>query len=184
MNDYFWQTNRIRLRQVEPEDWEVHFHWNMDSQMYRDSWYLPFPESKTRVREWAEEASKAKPEKDNFALVIELRESGQEIGTLTSHHCDPRVGEFMYGLAIRREYQRQGYASEAIILLMRYFFDELRYQKCTIEVHSWNEASAKLHEKIGFIREGRVRRAVFTQGKHFDRYIYGMTLEEFRERYG
>jgi RimJ/RimL family protein N-acetyltransferase len=184
MNDYFWQTNRIRLRQVEPEDWEVHFHWNMDSEGYRDVWQIPFPQSKASVKAWAEEAAKAKPDKDSFSLQIELRDSGQLIGNISPHHCDARVGEFMYGIAIRREHRRMGYASEAMLLLLRYFFDELRYQKCTIDVYSWNEASISLHEKFGFSREGCIRRCLFTQGKHFDRLIYGMTIEEFRERYG
>jgi RimJ/RimL family protein N-acetyltransferase len=183
MNHYFWQTNRIRLRQTEPEDWEVHFLWNMDSQASRDVDEIHFPHSKIRTKAWAEEASKARPENDALKLGIELRESGQLIGIINSHHCDARVGEFMYGIAVRREHQRKGYASEAIILLMRYFFDELRYQKCTIDVHGWNEASVKLHEKLGFVREGQVRRSLFTEGKHYDRYIYGMTIEEFRERY-
>jgi RimJ/RimL family protein N-acetyltransferase len=184
MNDYFWQTNRIRLRQVEPEDWEVHFHWNMDSEGYRDVWQIPFPQSKASVKAWAETEAKAEPENNEMKLGIELRESGQLIGIINSHHCDARVGEFMYGIAIRREHHRKGYASEAITLLMRYFFEELRYQKCTIDVHGWNDASVLLHEKLGFVREGQVRRCLFTQGKHFDRFIYGMTIEEFRERYG
>jgi RimJ/RimL family protein N-acetyltransferase len=184
MSDYFWQTNRIRLRQTEPEDWEVYFHWNMDSQTARDVDQLHFPQSKARAKQWAEEQSKDKPENDELKLGIELRESGQLIGIINSHHCDPRIGEFMYGIAIRREHQRSGYASEAIMLLMRYFFDELRYQKCTVDVHGWNEASIQLHEKLGFIKEGQVRRSLFTQGKYFDRYIYGMTIEEFQERYG
>jgi RimJ/RimL family protein N-acetyltransferase len=183
MNHYFWQTNRIRLRQIEPEDWEIHYLWNMDSQAARDGYVLPFPESKARVREWAEQAAKKTAESDALFLAIELRQSGQLIGSISSHHCDPRVGEFMYGIAVRREHQRKGYASEAIILLLRYFFDELRYQKCTVDVHGWNEASVKLHEKLGFVREGQVRRSLFTEGKHYDRYIYGMTIEEFRERY-
>lgn len=183
MNHYFWQTNRIRLRQHEPEDWEVHFLWNMDSQVSRDVDEVHFPWSKVRVREWAEAQSKASPDNHALKLGIELRESGQLIGIINSHHCDSRVGEFMYGIAIRREHQRKGYASEAVILLMRYFFEELRYQKCTVDVHGWNDASVKLHEKLGFMREGCVRRSLFTQGKHFDRFIYGMTIEEFQERY-
>jgi RimJ/RimL family protein N-acetyltransferase len=183
MNDYFWQTNRIRLRQSEPEDWETIYLWNMDTQVMRDVNEVLFPESKARVKELIEKMAKKKPENDQHFMVIELRESGQFIGVINSHHCEPRVGEFMYGISIRREHQRKGYASEAIILLLRYFFDELRYQKCTVDVHGWNEASVKLHEKLGFVREGQVRRSLFTEGKHYDRYIYGMTIEEFRERY-
>ena len=183
MSDYFWQTNRIRLRQTEAEDWEVYFHWNMDSQVARDVNELPFPQSKASVKAWTEAQAKTKPENNEIKLGIELRESGQLIGIINSHHCEPRIGEFMYGIAIRREHQRKGYASEAITLMMRYFFDELRYQKCTIDIHGWNEASIHLHEKLGFTKEAQVRRSLFTQGKHFDRFIYGMTIEEFRERY-
>jgi RimJ/RimL family protein N-acetyltransferase len=184
MNDYFWQTNRIRLRQIEAEDWEFYYLWNMDSQVRRDVNDLPFPESKASVKAWAETEAKSEPKNDEMTMCIELRETGKLIGIINSHHCQPRIGEFMYGIAIHREAHRKGYASEAIILLMRYFFDELRYQKCTIDVHSWNEASISLHEKLGFTKEAQVRRSLFTQGKHFDRYIYGMTIEEFRECYG
>lgn len=41
-----------------------------------------------------------------------------------------------------------------------------------------------LHKKLGFVLEGRLRRMVFTGGHYYDELIYGMTQEEFAERYG
>lgn len=67
---------------------------------------------------------------------------------------------------------------------MRYYFQELRYQKVTIHIYSFNDASAKLHETLGFQLEGRLRRTIFTKGQYFDELLYGMTREEFIDRYG
>jgi RimJ/RimL family protein N-acetyltransferase len=115
---------------------------------------------------------------DAFRFVI-VDSSGDVIGDLTTHHCDPRTGAFSYGITIRREQRRKGYATEAIALVLRYYFQELRYQKVTVHVFSFNEASARLHERLGFQLEGRIRRTIFTRGAYFDELIYGLTVEEF-----
>ena len=183
MSDNFWETERIRLRAVEAEDWEVHYHWNMDSDMQRDLSQLQFPGNKARTKNWAEEASIKAPDGDNFHMEIESLETQEIIGIVAVHHADRRNGTFQFGVAIRKEFQRKGFATEAIVLLLRYFFDELRYQKCHVDIHGWNETSMRLHEKLGFVKEGQIRRANYAMGKYYDKYIYGITLEEFRECY-
>jgi RimJ/RimL family protein N-acetyltransferase len=87
-------------------------------------------------------------------------------------------------VAIRREHWRRGYAAEAIRLILRYYFDELRYQMANVEIHAFNEASLALHRKLGFQEEGRLRRTVYTEGKYFDQVILGITGEEFRQSRG
>lgn len=67
--------------------------------------------------------------------------------------------------------------------MLRHFFDELRYQKVVISAHSDNEASMRLHERLGFQLEGRLRRMVYTQGRYYDELYYGMTVEEFHQSY-
>jgi RimJ/RimL family protein N-acetyltransferase len=37
----------------------------------------------------------------------------------------------------------------------------------------------KLHESLGFKCEGRIRRAIYTNGNYYDEVIYGLTFEEF-----
>ena len=96
-----------------------------------------------------------------------------------THHCDRRTGTFSYGVAVRQEHRGKGYAAEAVLLILRYFFEELRYQKVTVHIHSDNVSSVRLHERLGFQLEGRQRRMIFTQGEYLDDLIYGMTVEEF-----
>jgi RimJ/RimL family protein N-acetyltransferase len=37
---------------------------------------------------------------------------------------------------------------------------------------------------VGFQLEGRIRRMVYMRGQYFDELYFGMTREEFAERYG
>jgi len=110
--------------------------------------------------------------------VIENRE-GVAVGGIGTHDCDRRTGTFSYGLNVLSAHRRNGYASEAIRILARYFFRELRYQKLTVDVYDFNEPSIRLHECLGFQREGCLRRMGFTDGHHFDLLMYGITADEF-----
>ncbi len=175
-----WQGKRVRLRAIEPSDWEVYFAWNQEDDQARAVSPIPFPQSAESVRQWAQQEATRKPDGDAFRFVIE-NETGEVVGDLTTHHCDARAGSFSYGITIRREHRRNGYAAEAIALVLRYYFRELRYQKATVSIYSFNEASAHLHESLGFQLEGRIRRTVFTGGQHCDELVYGITVEEFGE---
>jgi RimJ/RimL family protein N-acetyltransferase len=183
MGVLYWEGKRIRLRAVEPSDWEIHFTWDQDVEAAKASYFIPFPRSSEATRRWAEQSALQQPEADEVRLQIETI-SGVLVGTINSHHCDPRTGTFSYGIAVRPEHQRKGYASEAVLLFLRYFFNELRYQKVTVQVYEFNQPSIRLHEKLGFIQEGRLRRLVYTDGKFFDVLCYGLTVEEFRAKYG
>jgi len=178
-----WKGRVARLRAVEPEDWETHHHWDQDTEMSRRIDFMWPPTSRERARQWAEETSKRMPDDDNFAFEIEALDGGALVGHIGVHDCDRRVGAFSYGLAVLPQHQRRGYASEAILLVARYFFQELRYQKMNAQVHSDNTPSLALHEKLGFMREGALRQMVYTGGQFYDLVQFGMTREEFAERY-
>lgn len=181
MSGNFWEGSIVRLRAIEPSDWETFFEWNQDTDAAMRSYYLPFPQSREAVKRWAEKTSTQPPERDAFFLVIETLDN-EIAGSISTHSCEPRNGTFKYGLAIREEHRRKGYAAEAVRLLLRYYFGELRYQKVTASVYSFNEPSIRLHEKLGFKLEGRLRRMIYTQGSYFDELLFGITAEEFNTK--
>jgi RimJ/RimL family protein N-acetyltransferase len=178
----FWQNTHVKLRAVEPSDAEFFFEWNQDGEMTSQIDWLWPPISLESARRWAEEEARRRPSDDALFLVIENRE-GERVGMISTHQCERRTGTFRYGIAVRRERQRRGYASAAILLVLRYFFEELRYQKVTVTIHANNPASIRLHERLGFQLEGRLRRMVFSGGQLWDELYMGMTVEEFRARY-
>jgi RimJ/RimL family protein N-acetyltransferase len=175
----FWQGEKVRLRGIEPSDADFFFQWNLDSERARHLDFVWPPQSLVSVQAWAEEQSGRRFEKDTFHWVI-VNMEGEPVGSISTHDCNPRTGTFSYGIDVAPEHQRKGYASEAILLVLKYYFEELRYQKVTVPVHSNNTASILLHEQLGFQREGVHRRMVFTGGRYFDDIWYGMTVEEFQ----
>jgi RimJ/RimL family protein N-acetyltransferase len=175
-----WQGQLVRLRAVEPTDWETYFSWNLDDDQARGLYFVPFPHSQEAVRRWTEREATQPMEGDNFRFAIARVADDLVVGDLTVHGAAPRMGTFGYGISIKLEERRKGYAREAILLLLRYYFQERRYQKATVSIYSFNEPSVRLHEGLGFQREGQLRRMVYTQGAYFDQLIYGLTVEEFR----
>ena len=182
MSNFFWQGSLVKLRAIEPSDWEHHFVWDQDSEIQRMIDRLYAPRSQEAMKQWAEKMALRDVKGDTYFLAIENL-AGEHVGSISTQQCNPRDGTFQYGVAIRREHWRKGYASEAITIVLRYFFEELRYQKVTTPVYSFNDASIRMHEHLGFQLEGRLRRMIYTQGQFFDELFYGMTKEEFLEKY-
>lgn len=175
---YFWQGRLVRLRAVEPSDADAHFTWDQDADMERRLDRVHVPRSRAITRQWAERASVQDPDDDNVHFEIETL-AGEFVGSVSVHNRDQRSGTFELGIAILDAQRRRGYASDAISLVLRYYFEELRYQKLTVRVYAFNEPSLRLFERLGFQHEGQLRRMVYTQGRFFDVVLLGLTKEEF-----
>ena len=179
----YWEGSRIRLRAVESGDAEAHYRFNLsDDSGMLDQLYPPG--SLARVQEQASRTTLAGFDNQMFAFQMESIETGELVGGIATHDCDPRSGLVSYGLWVFDGHRGQGFAKEAICLVLRYYFQELRYQKANVAVYDINEPSKRLHEALGFQVEARLRRSVYTKGEFSDLLWFGMTVEEFRERHG
>ncbi|WP_238177837.1 GNAT family N-acetyltransferase [Paenibacillus contaminans] len=175
-----WTGTKVRLRPIEPGDWEK-FHQNdQDSEGARLCDAVHFPRSSEGTKAWAEHQASQTPSGDNIMLAIETLD-GELVGSINTFSSDTRNGTFKYGLAVFREHWRKGYASEAVKILLGYYFRELRYQKATAHVYAFNEGSIALHERLGFTQEGRLRNMIFTNGRHYDELVYGMLSSEYEK---
>ena len=83
------------------------------------------------------------------------------------------------GVYIIPDYQRKGYAKEALILLLTFAFYELNMHKIYATIHDYNIPSIKLFESVGFHCEGADKEAVYSQGKFIDLHIYSIFRREF-----
>jgi len=182
MNYNFWSGEKVRLRAIETKDAGTFYKWaeDYDHESDRHCDEIHFPSTYDGMAARVEAMSKREPQNDQFMWIIENKE-GIAVGNINTFDCNGRFGTFKYGLGVTREYWGNGYAKEAIKIILKYYFRELRYQKVTIYIYSFNERSMKLHESLGFKNEGRIRRAIFTNGNYYDEVLYGMTCEEFDE---
>lgn len=74
----------------------------------------------------------------------------------------------------------KGYATEAAKIIVDYLFlskDIVRIQAGT---NIRNKASQKVLEKVGFKREGTLRKAMFVRGEWFDTFLFSILREEWK----
>ncbi len=176
-----WEGRKVRLRAYEMADLETMFRHQQDTEIARRDYMIELPYSRIAFEKSI--AKKAEPDSDNRQLVIETLE-GTLIGGLAIGETNSRYGTFSIGLGLpERSEWGKGYAKEAILLALRYMFHEANYQKCNLGVYAFNTRAIAAYRHIGFVEEGRIRRAYFSAGQYHDEVRMGMTREEFSEKY-
>jgi RimJ/RimL family protein N-acetyltransferase len=164
---YFWQGEKTRLRPWRLEDAELRFMTSLDSPtlaLHEDG--IVLPTSVGHQKEWLEKRTSFT---DNDMLRFAMENlGGVTVGWITLHSRDQKNGTFGFGIAVYRDYRGHGYAVDAARVILKYGFWEQRYQKCNSMCLQTNEASMRMHEKLGFIEEGRIRRNCFYDGKYHD----------------
>lgn len=178
MHNYIWSGQKVRLRPILAADWDKFHENDFDSEGARLCDVIYFPRSEEGTQSWAARQASSAPNGDNVSLAVETLD-GELVGSIVTQSCDSRHGTFKYGVAVFRPHWRKGYASEAIRLLLRYYFEELRYQKVNAYVYEFNEGSIALQQHLGLVQEGRLRNMIFTQGRHFDEFVFGLTASEY-----
>lgn len=80
---------------------------------------------------------------------IELKETGQFIGTIDMHHLKEDVGRAEFGYTLDKHFWNQGYMTEAARVFATLFFEKLD-MNCLIARHDKeNPASGRVMKKIG-----------------------------------
>lgn len=90
---------------------------------------------------------------------------------------DLRIAEL--GVFVAPDHQQQGYGTEATELFVGYGFDELGLEKIVARVFAFNDTSARLLERVGFTREGVLRKEAFVDGARQDVHRYGVLATEW-----
>lgn len=182
MNNNLFAGRLVRLRAWEPTDADTEFRFLQDSEIARLDSNIGFPNSLAEIRRRLENPREPRYP-DDKSLIIETLD-GQMVGEINVQLTDPRNGTFSIGIGLpERTTWGKGYAKEAMLLIMRFMFHERRYQKCNIGVYAFNQRAIGLYRRLGFIEEGRIRRAVFTNSSFHDELLLGLTVEEFDALY-
>ena len=85
------------------------------------------------------------------------------------------------------EYRTRPRFGEWAVLFTRYLFEQFPIRKLCSEVFAFNDTVIKLHEKLGFHLDGRIRDHTWYRDRYWDHVFYSMTREKWGEamqRYG
>ena len=185
MKKNFWESERIRVRSAEEADlvFLVESRKSPDSlrQWYEDEILFPLSEKEARDGFTSDLSDFYKDDKKLFILETL---NADYAGQLQIWQVNRRAGVFRHGIFLEEEYRGKGFAKEALLIVLDFYFNELNYRKCNPYVYSYNKHSQKFHENFGFKLEARVKEEHFTRGVYHDLLYYSLFREEFNKLYG
>ena len=120
-------------------------------------------------------------EKAGIRWGIALKGKGNIIGTvgfnnLTKNH------RANIGYDLQTEFWNRGIITEALKAIVEFGFNKLGINRIEAEVMQGNDASDKVLSKIGFKKEGVLRKWMYWNGNHYDMTMYSLLRSEFVQK--
>ncbi len=116
---------------------------------------------------------------DDIVLAIH-KKNGDHIGNTGLHLKDRYARVAEQGTVIGKKTEwRQGYATEAKIMIMNYGFKRLGLNRIYVQVFADNIASLRANEKVGLKKEGVLRQHIYKNGIYNDVVIMSALKEEW-----
>ncbi|KAF8158339.1 acyl-CoA N-acyltransferase [Crassisporium funariophilum] len=128
----------------------------------------------TKIEEIANEAL--------LYVIIEAtdKSSGpQFIGAASITAANVKNRDVMLGIGLVPDVWNQGYGTEVTRFLVDYAFKNLAVHRVSLGVFDNNPGAVKLYKKVGFVEEGRKRKANFFNGEWQDSIYMGILEEEW-----
>lgn len=169
------EGKNIQLRAMEPADLDVLYRWENDP----DNWFVSnthTPFSKHILSKFIEEAGRDIYETRQMRLMIVLKSQPEgkndPIGAVDLFDFDPYHLRAGLGILIgRKELRQQGFASEALSLLVDYAFKVLRLHQLYCNISAGNDISMNLFKKFGFIKAGEKKEWLRGQDSWISEYV-------------
>lgn len=180
LRPYYWQGDHIRLRPMHVDDVAL---WlaeeRSDSEAVRMlNAGMDLPKSDQDAHAFAERYAEFGHRHERIMFSIETLD-GELVGGINIHSMNQRNGTFETGTRIYRAFRGRGYGFEAKLIVLRYAFHELRFQKYNIRCLETNQPMIDHALRLGCQPEGRIRRHNYTDGRFYDDLLFGLTREEF-----
>ncbi|MFI9385817.1 GNAT family N-acetyltransferase [Kutzneria sp. NPDC052558] len=163
----------VRLRALEPSDAEALYRWNADPVVGR--WMVnDYPESLAQLTKRLGE-DRAPNSYNKLVLAVETLVDPVPIGVIALTDADPENGRAELDVYIGEASHRNGgYGTDAIRVLCRYGFDQMRLHGICLWVVPENEAARHVYKKLGFVEEGRERERFRRDGRWHDLIVMSL----------
>jgi RimJ/RimL family protein N-acetyltransferase len=83
------------------------------------------------------------------------------------------------GIALARPYHAKGYGPEALNWILDWAFIHGNLHTVNLRCFAHNRAAVQAYEKVGFVREGRLRETIWLNRQWHDEFIYNMLESEW-----
>ena len=168
----------MHLRRHRRENLPAVIRWYSDPELARLTRYQTRPMSREEIERFFQ-ARLVAP--DSLAYAIHVARTDRLIGLTTFSSLDPDNGSVLFHITIgERDAWGHGFGRETAELMVEHAFTRLGLHRVALSAFSFNERAIRSYEKAGFVHEGRLREAVWRDGRYWDEIQMGILEPEWR----
>lgn len=172
------QTERLILRKLVKEDGEDMFKYASEPAVSR---FMPWEAHKTieDTKGFVDLILNAYEQQRKLTWAIELKETGQMIGTIDFVSWQPKRFKAEIAYTLSHEYWGKGLMREAADGLLAFGFKEMELNKIEAPIMLENVQSRRLAKKLGMTQEGVARDHMIIKGEFVDLAMYAILKREY-----
>ena len=167
------ETERLLLRRVVPTDVKEIFALRSNSETMK---YIPRPLLKTDedALEHVAMIDSKIDTNEGINWAITLKDNPKLIGIIGHYRIKPEYFRAEIGYMLLPEYHGKGIISEAVKEAIRYGFQVMKLHSIEAVIDPENQASAKVLEKNGFVKEAHFKENEYYDGRFWDSVVYSL----------
>lgn len=175
------ETARLQLRSFDDGDADVLFALQSDPVVLR-YWDAPPWTEPARAERFLATCRAMAREGSGARLAVGRASDGEFLGWCSLSRWNPDFRSAALGYCFTQESWGHGYATEAAGAVLRWAFATLDLNRVQAETDTRNLASARVLDKLGFLREGTLREDCVVNGDVSDSWVYGLLRREWVSR--
>ncbi|MBB5867334.1 RimJ/RimL family protein N-acetyltransferase [Allocatelliglobosispora scoriae] len=172
-------TARLRLRPFDDADAGDLFALHSNAYVLR-YWDSPPWSDRARAERFISGCRQMAEEGSGARLAVDRASDGAFLGWCSFNGWNPDYRSASLGYCYTEAAWGHGYATEAARALLGWAFDTLDLNRVQTETDTRNVASARVLEKLGFVREGTLREDCIVNGDVSDSWVYGLLKREWQ----
>lgn len=173
------ESNRLILRLFKSSDVELLLNYRGNPEVAKYQLWEPFTRDQALDFVHKYKSAKEFVPGEWFGMAIELKETGQLIGDIALKIESKDYSQAEIGFNLSPNYQKQGFAGEAVFCILDYLFRELNLHRVYAIVDSQNKAAGSVLKKAGMRREGHFVQNIRVKGNWGDEYFYAILKQEW-----
>ena len=167
---------KIILRALEPEDLNFLYQIENNESFWEVS-HTQTPFSKYILKRYLENAHLDIYESKQLRLLIEEKSTRKQIGMIDLFDYNPQHNRAGIGILIHPDFEKKGFASEALSIIINYSFSHLQMHQLYANITSDNIKSLALFNKYNFIKTGVKKDWILSEGKFKDEVLFQLIKE-------
>lgn len=173
------RTDRLRLRPFNESDSDSLFALQSNAYVLR-YWDSPPWSDRSRADHFIKACREMADVGTGTRLAVERVADDVFIGWCSLSRWNPDFRSASMGYCFDDAVWGRGFATEAGRALLQWAFDTLDLNRVQAETDTRNLASARVLEKLDFVREGTLREDCVVNGEVSDSWIYGLLRRQWK----